>query len=90
MTGYLGEHKIQFKKLPFESKEFNMQNQNLYNDLYFNNINSNSNFLSHKYSNDLLRKLTIYFNDSWIINSIILQKKWEENQYYLISNYVGI
>ncbi|CAI6376999.1 unnamed protein product [Macrosiphum euphorbiae] len=89
MTGHLGKDRKQFKKIPKASRTFNIQNQNLYYDTYFNVNNSNKYFLSMNYSQRFHRKLTLYFNDSCIINPLIPKHDWIKNlsqEYYTIDN----
>lgn len=89
MTGHLGRDRKKFKKIPKESRLFNLQNQNLYFDTYFNSSNSNKYFLSRNYSHKFHRKITLYFNDSCIINPLIPKHDWIKNlsqEYYTINN----
>lgn len=89
MTGHLGKDRKEFKKIPKESRIFNIQNQNLYYDSYFNANNSNKYFLSRNYSKRFHRKITLYFNDSCIINPLIPKHEWIKNlsqEYYTIDN----
>lgn len=79
MTGHLGKYKQQFYKIPLESRKFNISNQNLYFDTYYNISNSKKNFLSREYSNAFNKKLALYFNDSCIIDTSISKKDWTKN-----------
>lgn len=89
MTGYLGKYKKQFYKIPLKSRQFNIQNQNLYFDSYFNIDNSQQNFLSKNYSKDFLIKLVTYFNDSCLLDNTIEKSEWTKNisnEYYTLNN----
>lgn len=89
MTGHLGKYKKQFYKIPLESREFNIQNQNLYFDSYFNKDNSEQNFLSKNYSEKFLTKLVTYFNDSCIFDDTSKKHEWVRNifnEHYIQQN----
>jgi len=59
ITGHLGKDRREFKKIPEASQTFNIQNQNLYYDSYFNVNNSNKYFHSMNYSKRFHRKITL-------------------------------
>jgi len=89
MTGHLGKNRKKLKKIPKSSQTFNLQNQNLYYDLYFNINNSKQNFISKNYSEKFLKTLTLYFNDSCILDPLTPKKDWIRNMsrdFYLLNN----
>ncbi|CAI6375152.1 unnamed protein product [Macrosiphum euphorbiae] len=89
MTGHLGKNRNKLKKIPKPSQTFNLQNQNLYYDLYFNANNSKQNFVSKNYSDKFLKTLTLYFNDSCILDPLTPKKDWIRNlsrDFYSLNN----
>lgn len=94
MTGHLGKDKRTFYRIPESSRMFNLENQNLYYDTYFNKNNSKQNFISKNYSDKFHKKITLYFNDSCIIDPQIQKIEWTKNIYrdhYSLNNktYIG-
>jgi hypothetical protein len=79
MTGHLGKFKKQFHKIPHKSREFNIQNQHLYFDSYFNINNSKQNFISKNYSDKFFKKVVTYFNDSCITDTSVTKNEWTKN-----------
>jgi len=89
MTGHLGKNRNKLKKIPKPSQTFNLQNQNLYYDLYFNVNNSKQNFVSKNYCDKFLKTLILYFNESCILDPLTPNKDWIRNlsrDFYSLNN----